>query len=103
MESIGKDNIDGVLVTTEARLDPSTANGAKIALQMGADFKPSNRGNAYDRMGWYPGFGLSRFEEVTNEWKRFSAINFIEAAGGIDGHRDNAISKERIMNSNIPR
>lgn len=103
MEHIGKDNIDGVLVTTEVRLAPGTKGFARMALQLGADFKPSDRGNAYDKMAWYPGFGMSRFEFIGREWTRVSAVNVSDAGGGIDGGKGNAISRERFMNSNIPR
>lgn len=102
LRRIGVNNIDGVMVSVQMRLDPATAKGAKLAAQVGADFKPSTNGNSADRMSWYPGFGLSRFEPITTEWKQFSAVN-VSSAKGRDGNASTVISPQRILNSKIPR
>lgn len=68
-------NIEGVLITCLARIDPNGDQNVKALLQMSADPKPTTGGNAADGVPWYPGCQCSPAMNVTTSWRRLVSCN----------------------------
>lgn len=92
-------NIEGVMVTCEARIAPTSPQGSKVGIHLGGDPKQHGSNDA-DAAWWYVGFGLSKVVELTRDWKR---ICFANLAGAQDiQSADRVISHARFLSTKVP-